>query len=287
MQEHASYHPDLTKAVTHLIATAPTGRKYEFARTHRIAVVTPEWLADSLERGMALDEHFYDPLLPPGQIGVGAKPPKAVVPTAEAAGPRGKRKIRKSTQDRLGEQSQSLWNDIIGHAAAVKPAKRDEWEDEAPPADIGRLGSAGLDTNPPAPGSRPGGSKPQPKKGGMFAGACFCPWGFDPTQVQSLGGAVLPHDGEMVGGLQELGTATAFAWKFVVVPRTTRIGNCPKIPEDATMVTEWWLESCLHYQKLVPPTGDFTTMPIEEFEIQGVWTRAAGRWNGLLNKIQT
>jgi hypothetical protein len=43
------------------------------------------------------------------------------------------------------------------------------------------------------------------------------------------------------------------------------------IPEDITMVTEWWLETCLYYQKLVTPIGDFTTMPIEEFEVEGLW----------------
>ena len=74
----ASYRPDLTKSVSHLIAAIPSGNKYDFARDTGINIVTFEWLYDSLERGMALDESFYDPELPREKIGVGAKPSAAV-----------------------------------------------------------------------------------------------------------------------------------------------------------------------------------------------------------------
>ena len=74
----ASYRPDLTKSVSHLIAAIPEGSKYDFARNTGINIVTFEWLYDSLERGMALDESFYDPELPREKIGVGAKPSAAV-----------------------------------------------------------------------------------------------------------------------------------------------------------------------------------------------------------------
>lgn len=74
IQNGATYHPDLTKQVTHLIAAAPTGKKYDFAVLNNINVVHPAWLADSLERGMALEEKYYNPNLPPDRVGVGAKP---------------------------------------------------------------------------------------------------------------------------------------------------------------------------------------------------------------------
>jgi hypothetical protein len=107
--------------------------------------------------------------------------------------------------------------------------------------------------------------------GGMFASACFWMWGFEDTQMASLNIAVLPHKGAIVNSLEDLTAASGFIWRFVVVPRAKRIKDCPMIPEDITMVTEWWLESCLYYQKLVTPIGDFTTMPIEEFEVEGLW----------------
>ncbi|KAF8539267.1 BRCT domain-containing protein [Trichophaea hybrida] len=268
-QEKASYHPDLTRDVTHLIAAAPTGKKYEFARNHNIVVVTSEWLTDSIERGMALDEQFYDPMLPPEKIGVGAKPLKTTV-QAEVVELRGKRKIRKSTQDKLGGQSQSLWDDIVGQASNAKPAKRDEWEESL---NIGKGAAEGSDRSDSRRSSTAlrqtsGVGIANAIKGGMFASVCFWMWGFEDTQIGSLKYAVLPHEGTIVNSLEDLAAASGFIWRFVIVPRAKRIKDCPTIPEDITMVTEWWLESCLHYQKLVPPTGDFTTMPIEEFEVE-------------------
>jgi len=230
-------------------------------------VVTPEWLADSLERGMALEAAFYDPLLPPEKIGVGAKPSKSSVQT-EVAEFRGKRKIRKATQDKLGGQSQTLWDDIVGQAANVKPAKRDEWEDglnQADDAASGKsnrresgFGSLAVDRVGPA-------------KGGMFSKACFWIWGFGDEQMVALEKALLPYDATIVNSLHELSAASEFVWKLVMVPRDKRVNEYPKIPEDQDMVTvtEWWLESCLHYQKFVTPMGDFTTIPIEKFGIKG------------------
>lgn len=132
IDQEATYHPDLTKHVSHLIAAAPTGNKYDFARNNNINVVAVQWLFDSLERGMVLDESCYDPCLPEERIGVGARPalPSAtlveVVPEV-----RGKRKIRKRAEDMLGSQSQSIWGDILGQASNPKPKKRDEWEDNS------------------------------------------------------------------------------------------------------------------------------------------------------------
>lgn len=133
IDQEATYHPDLTRRVSHLIAAAPTGKKYEFARNNNISVVVVEWLYDSLERGMALEESFYDPRLPKEKIGVGAKPavPLSAASAEVTAQVRGKRKIRKRAEDILGSQSQSIWGDILGQASNPKPKKRDEWEDNS------------------------------------------------------------------------------------------------------------------------------------------------------------
>lgn len=132
VKQEASYHPDLTRHVTHLIAAAPTGKKYEFARNNNINVVVEQWLDDSLERGMALEESCYDPRLPEEKIGAGARPAR---PPATSVGVvaevRGKRKIRKRAEDMLGSQSQGIWGDILGQASNPKPKKRDEWEENS------------------------------------------------------------------------------------------------------------------------------------------------------------
>ncbi|GME28725.1 brct domain-containing protein [Neofusicoccum parvum] len=68
----AFYQGDLTKAVTHLIVAVPTGKKYDFARQHKIKTVSLEWITDSIERRMTLDETLYDPILPREERGKGA-----------------------------------------------------------------------------------------------------------------------------------------------------------------------------------------------------------------------
>ncbi|KAA8901712.1 hypothetical protein FN846DRAFT_956755 [Sphaerosporella brunnea] len=262
--ESATYHPDLTKDVTHLIAAAPTGQKYEFARGFNITVVTPEWLFDSLERGMALDEQYYDLKLPRESIGVGAKPAK-VAAQIEVTEFRGKREIRKSTQEKLGGQSHTLWNDIIGQAANAKPVKRDEWEDMRNERYSSPLESAS--------GSNPLDQKSiKQKTGGMLANACFWIRGFQDKHMAALKKAIIPHDGTIVDSLEELSAASEFIWRLVMVPRENRIQDCPTIPagQDIGMVTDWWLESCMFYRKFITPTGDFTTMPIEEFEVEAM-----------------
>ena len=261
-KEGGKYCPDLLKTVSRLIAAAPTGKKYEFAKMHGIPIVSREWLWDSLERGMALEEKFYDPILPPDKLGVGAKPSKPVVPT-EVQEFRGKRKIRQTTQDRLSAQSQSLWSDIVGQAANVKPKKRDEWEEDIVMERTTRRASYGTDS-----GSNPFVEPALVKKDGIFADACFFAWEFTGKQATILKVVIPSHGGTIVSSMNALENAS-FAWKLLIVPREKRASECPELPDGIIMVTEWWLEACLHYKKLVKPTGDFTTMPVEQFEVEG------------------
>lgn len=126
----------------------PEGRKYEFAKQWEIRIVSPHWLFHSIERGMALDEGCYDPKLPKGRIGVGARPEALVIKqeivadegdgkeTAESSrtaveeqSQGGKRRIREDVSRMIEGHSQSIWEDIIGQAGTTKARKRDEWDE--------------------------------------------------------------------------------------------------------------------------------------------------------------
>ncbi|CAE7223556.1 unnamed protein product [Symbiodinium pilosum] len=50
---------ELTKAHTHLIAGASQGEKYEFAKLHRIPVVSVAWLDNTLRLGMPMKERCF------------------------------------------------------------------------------------------------------------------------------------------------------------------------------------------------------------------------------------
>ena len=130
------YRGDLTKEVTHLVAFRPAGNKYNFAKTWSIKVVTIEWLQQSLERGMILDERLYDPLLAPAERGQNAWVRKTVStsslakrPREEDVGPVPVRKLRRTASARLGSQNDGIWTDIVGHGFAPDDAKQNEWDD--------------------------------------------------------------------------------------------------------------------------------------------------------------
>lgn len=134
----AEYQGDLTKAITHLIAAAPGGKKYEYAKTWGVKVVALEWLKDSVERGMALDETFYDPLQPPEQRGIGAWSRNAAASVALGKRTRDaqekrdmtsnpRKKLRRAASSRLGSGNLSMWAEITAGTASGKQTEGDEW----------------------------------------------------------------------------------------------------------------------------------------------------------------
>lgn len=134
----AEYRGDLTKEVTHLVAFKPAGNKYNFAKTWGIKVVTIEWLQQSLERGMVLDEVLYDPLLAPAERGQNAWVRRTVStsslakrPREEDVGPAPARKLRRTASARFGSQSDGIWTDIVGGGFTPDDAKQNEWDETA------------------------------------------------------------------------------------------------------------------------------------------------------------
>jgi len=131
----AEYHGDLTKAVTHLVAAAPKGKKYEYARQWGVKVVALLWLTDSLERGMVLDEALYDPVLPQEHLGRNAwnKAPVESVALGKrareadqqlpAAVSESRRKLRRTLSSKLNTQTQEIWADITGGSVAAVAAQ--------------------------------------------------------------------------------------------------------------------------------------------------------------------
>ncbi|RAL68560.1 hypothetical protein DID88_007285 [Monilinia fructigena] len=99
------------------------GNKYKAAKSWGLRIVSVEWLLDSLERGMILNEKYYDPSLPIDERGKGSwdkdKPKinssKERAREQNASGvEEGKRKLRRTASTKLNTQSQSIWGDIVG-----------------------------------------------------------------------------------------------------------------------------------------------------------------------------
>lgn len=137
----ATYHGDLTKAVTHLIVATPSGAKYQRARQWGMKLVSVRWFQDSLTRGMTLEESLYDPLIPEIEQGKGAfirgfKRTTSLGKRAResgSAGPgedAGKRKMRRTASARLGSHSQNLWADISQHDGDSATLDADQWTED-------------------------------------------------------------------------------------------------------------------------------------------------------------
>ncbi|KAL7270581.1 protein kinase activating protein dpb11 [Rhizina undulata] len=269
----ATYHPDLTKLVTHLITAAPTGKKYEFARLNEIFTIAPEWFWDSLERGMALEESYYSPVLPPEKIGAGAKPVVAA-PPPEALELHGKRKIRRTAEEKLGSNSQSIWGDIMGQAASIKPKKQNEWEDAGGPQSPRKIDAQralSVDKNAEKQDAL-NNNFIMPDKEMIFQSATFYLHGFSRIQKETIREYLIPHGAKFTSSIQELRALGGLTSRLLlVVPHNLKKQDYPDVSDDfeINIVTEWWIEACLYGKCFIEPSALFTYSPIENFPLEG------------------
>ena len=130
------YRGNLTKDVTHLIAKEPLGAKYNYAAQWGIKTVSVEWLEQSLERGMILEESLYHLLLPPSERGRNAWIRRSV--STSSLGRRARddeiippnvRKLRRTASARLSSHNDGLWSEINGGELKIEETKADSWDE--------------------------------------------------------------------------------------------------------------------------------------------------------------
>ncbi|KAI9827751.1 MAG: hypothetical protein M1832_004240 [Thelocarpon impressellum] len=304
----AEYHGDLTKNVTHLLARKTEGEKYKYAKLWGLRTVSLEWLMHSIERGMILEEESYDPLLPVEERGKNAwvrrkssetslgKRSREDGPTPGASELElgGRRKLRRTTSNKLGSQNSAIWNDIVGGGFGMTQNDANQWNDsgtrpdacsDPPPLPLSAKPSArstALATAKPTGKENrrpmlelgePGHSKDHEKQG-LFFGRRFYLQGFDRKKTSILGEHLVSHGAEMISSLEKLEvTPSADAGpSYMIVPHHTPMTAFEDLtgPNGAfTIVTEWWIERCLHRKSLVDPDSDVTSRPFARFPIQG------------------
>lgn len=126
--------------VTHLVAAAPQGKKYDYARHWKIKIVSVEWLRDSMQRGMALDESLYHPHLAVELRGKGAvirknQPSpslgKRIREDAKQPEPfdTSRRKLRRVASQKLESQNDELWADIGSAHSGIGQDVTAEWDE--------------------------------------------------------------------------------------------------------------------------------------------------------------
>lgn len=130
------YRGNLTKDVTHLIAKEPSGAKYNYASQWGTKTVSVEWLEQSLERGMILEESLYNLQLPPSERGRNAWIRRSLSTTSlgkrardDEIIPPNARKLRRTASARLSSHNDGLWSEINGGEVKVENIKADAWDE--------------------------------------------------------------------------------------------------------------------------------------------------------------
>ncbi|KAI9672451.1 MAG: hypothetical protein M1829_004530 [Trizodia sp. TS-e1964] len=303
----ATYHGDLTKLVTHLITNKTQGDKYKFARAWGIKVVAIEWLKDSLERGMTLDEELYNPLKPTEERGIGAwirRSPSlsslgkhardksdSQLMLDHAQNPR--RKLRRTASAKLQGQDSGIWDDIVGGGFTSKkeaPAKN-EWEDHQRSNRAAEETRTSRGTERPAdgvqkvstrekeniePGTQPD-TLPTAQlntKGGIFSNGKFHLYGFDERQTSILKSHLVSNGAKIVSSIAQLtqNTQSEALSSILLIPHDLAPRHRPLIPASlnpVSIVTEMWVEKCLYGRVFINPQEDAACRPFPLFPLPG------------------
>ncbi len=278
------YTGDLTKRVTHLVVHKPEGRKYQAAVAWGVVTVSAEWVYDSVERGLILNEKLYDPVLPRQQRGLGAwnkeKPRVSSLGKRlrdnRAAQDEGRRKLRKTTSMKLNSQRDNLWGDILGKPQASEPA----------PTAVAQQ----IPTNPPSmpptyttQPTQPSAAKSLETQGSklssfgahdesaIFASCCFYVHGFSAQRTEILVNIVASLGGLICHSLDEVVSASGaqLAHRFLIVPQTSAPESHPRLPENVYIITEFYIERCMHKKYFFDPSQHVIGRPFPLFPIPG------------------
>ncbi|KAJ4149950.1 hypothetical protein LMH87_010722 [Akanthomyces muscarius] len=256
----ARYTGDLTRKCTHLIVSAPEGKKFTAARAWGVRTVTLAWLDQSIERGMILDEAKFDPLLPAEEQGVDAWVKKD--PRRKSSGKRsrssgstvpedGVRKLRKTASMKLNTQRNNLWDNILGRSDS-KEYSFSEGRAEAPSA---------------VP-EKPALAQPD----GIFANCLFFIHGFRSQQTDILRQTIKSLDGTIVASLEEAAVSLTAepCWRFLIVPQNSQPDAHPQSQHNNLhIVTEFYIERCLQNKQFFHPDDHALGRPFPSFPIPG------------------
>ncbi|KAK7960822.1 S-M checkpoint control rad4 [Apiospora saccharicola] len=295
------YTGDLSRKVTHLIVCKPEGKKYMAARDWDITTVSLLWLNDSVDRGMILDEACYDPLLPPERQGKGARkefkrlPLSAKRPRDGSGAPpeEGRRKLRKTASMKLAKGGNNIWGEMI--------VKRSSMDLSRPALDSRAASMSAIDqvVMPQASESSQlsrsmSSADPTPlPEGGVFSSCRFFVHGFPTKRSQIVCEHLVSHGGTVSSSLTDVASAShpePVDQRFLIVPQSSQPDTHPQLPEEGVhIITEFYLERCIHNRRLFHPNEHVLGKPFPAFPVDGfqeLTICTAGFKNEQLNQVE-
>jgi DNA replication regulator DPB11 len=292
------YTGDLTKYVTHLIAARPEGKKYEAARDWgNVFVVGVEWLYHSVQRGLILDEKAYDPLKPVEKRGAGAWTVRLDVEKGGRGTMLGKRardaaivqerrsKMRRTTSERLSSQMGSIWGGIAakdasgasgvsgGQSGRTESSSDEMTRRHQPGASESMSGNRGLSmASGKSIGEEVSGAIPSEAVGPVFASCLFFVHGFSAEQHAVVANAIHSLGGSVCGSMEEVSSEDYDPpplYRFLLVPQTSQPETHPLLVGNVEIVTEFYIERCLHKKAFIDPDEHILGRPFPAFPIEG------------------
>ncbi|KAF7865231.1 hypothetical protein EAF04_006208 [Stromatinia cepivora] len=273
------YDGNLTKQITHLISFRTEGNKYKAAKSWGLRVVSAEWLLDTLERGMILSEKYYDPSLPTEERGKGSwdkdkpriNPSKKRVREQILSGvEEGKRKLRRTASTKLNTQSQSIWGDIVGSGNKIQVSRSGIWDtsDSFGPAENEKFEKS-KGVTPPKAKTLDLVQEPNQPVGGIFHECQFWIHGFSAKHTQILGNHLIAHDGKVLRNESDLSAPNPRKRIYVIVPFHLPTSKYPDLSSEVEIITDWWVERCLHLKTYLEPKQHVLGRPFPKFPIEG------------------
>ncbi|ROW17694.1 hypothetical protein VPNG_00979 [Cytospora leucostoma] len=273
------YTGDLSRLVTHLIVRQPHGKKYTAARAWKIHAVALNWVADSIQRGMILDESLYDPLLPEEDLGKGAWNKREVRPTflgkrqrsATTKPDEGRRKLRKTASMKLNSQRENMWGEILGQPSVEQSASHqtEELTQSMP-------NNSMLRPEEPVSGAAESVEKGRIPFGSMenrgdtiFVSCCLYVFGFSEQQTEVLVNTVSSLGGTVVATIGDVTSSQGMSHRFVIVPQSADPASHPLLPDGVEVITECFIERCLHRRLLLNPGEHVIGRPFPVFPVEG------------------
>lgn len=213
----------LTVSNTVVVTTEKSGKRYTKALEWGIPTVHPKWIIDSTQRQAMLECRYYDiSQLDLASIGNDSCHVWD--------------KIKPQLQENLDVESlkvkrknkPAIWSSIMGNVKPLISLDRgDQWEEDEGPSDVSvkkrKIGQ-------------------EQSISQLFLGFNFAFHGFSASQHKTLVKVVTSHSGDVT-------TFDDIATTHFVVPSALAKNNVPLT--EAKVVTEWFIERCLHYHKLV------------------------------------
>lgn len=250
------------------------------AKKWDLQIVAPQWVEDSIKRGMILDEACYDPHLPLEDIGKGAwvkrdirrkSLGKRLREAAEVQNEGGRRKLRKTASMKLNSQRENMWGQILGQQPSANQSGVSlQTEEPTQP-----LPSDSMLRHPSEPASRvaevldsfvgTGNSD------AVFASCCFYVFGFPAKHVELMHPHITSREGTVVESVEELRAAENMSHRFIIVSQASDPTSHPLVPEGVEVVTEFFIEKCIHRKSstLPDPRAHVIGRPFPVFPIQG------------------